>query len=48
MILPRWRLCMKEIYNYALEVLKGRDYTVVTLSEKLEAKFGAAPSDPVG
>jgi SOS response regulatory protein OraA/RecX len=36
---------MKEIYNYALKLLKGRDYTVTKLSEKLEAKFGAAPSE---
>ena len=36
---------MKEIYTYALKLLKDRDYTVAKLSEKLEAKFGDAPSE---
>jgi len=32
-----------EIYTYALKLLKGRDYSVATLREKLEKKFGSAP-----
>ncbi len=34
---------MDEIYAYALKLLRGRDYTVSKLCEKLEAKFGAVP-----
>lgn len=38
---------MDEIYLYALELLKNRDYTVAKLSEKLEAKFGEAPPEVI-
>jgi SOS response regulatory protein OraA/RecX len=34
---------MKEIYNHAIKLLRGRDYTVSELCEKLEAKFGTVP-----
>ena len=35
-----------EIYAYALKLLKGHDYSVFTLSNKLEGRFGTAP-EPV-
>jgi SOS response regulatory protein OraA/RecX len=38
---------MNEIYAYALKLLKGRDYTVSQLNQKLEAKFGAAPPEVI-
>ena len=34
---------MDEIYTYALKLLRGRDYTVSKLCEKLQAKYGAVP-----
>ena len=36
---------MDEIYSFALKLLRNRDYTVAGLSEKLEAKFGTAPTE---
>ena len=36
---------MNEIYSYALNLLKRRDYTVSQLTRKLEAKFGEAPPE---
>jgi regulatory protein len=36
---------MDEIYHYALKLLKGRDFTVSQLIQKLEAKFGEAPPE---
>ena len=38
---------MDEIYSYALKLLKGRDYTVSKLRERLETKFGAAPPEVI-
>ena len=38
---------MDEIYIYALKLLKGRDYTVVKLREKLEARFGSVPHEVI-
>ena len=38
---------MDEIYAYALKLLKGRDYTVSKLCEKLQARFGAVPPQVV-
>lgn len=38
---------MNEIYAYALKLLKGRDYTVSQLSQKLEAKFGETPPEVI-
>jgi SOS response regulatory protein OraA/RecX len=32
-----------EIYAHALKLLRGRDYSVARLTEKLQAKFGSAP-----
>jgi SOS response regulatory protein OraA/RecX len=32
-----------EIYGYALKLLRNRDYSIATLREKLEARFGEAP-----
>jgi SOS response regulatory protein OraA/RecX len=37
----------EEIYSYALRLLRGRDYTVSQLSQKLEAKFGKAPPEVI-
>ncbi len=34
-----------EIYGHALKLLRSRDYTVVGLREKLEAKFGTVPDE---
>ena len=36
---------MNEIYAYALKLLRGRDYTVETLRQKLAARFGAVPQE---
>ena len=36
-----------EILSYALKLLRGRDYTVANLREKLAAKFGDVPQDIV-
>ena len=36
---------MDEIYAYALKLLRARDYTVLQLNQKLEAKFGPVPKD---
>jgi SOS response regulatory protein OraA/RecX len=38
---------MDEIYLYALKLLRGRDYTVSKLTEKLETKFGSVPPEVV-
>ena len=38
---------MNEIYLHALKLLRARDYTVVKLREKLEAKFGSAPQEVI-
>ena len=38
---------MNDIYRYALELLKTRDYTISDLSKKLEAKFGSVPQELV-
>src|SRR5437868_3234381 len=38
---------MDEIYSYALKLLRGRDYTVSKLSEKLQSRFGAVPPQVV-
>ncbi len=38
---------MNEIYSYALKLLRGRDYTISKLCEKLEAKFGSVPPEVV-
>ena len=38
---------MDEIYSYALKLLRGRDYTVSTLCQKLQARFGAVPPQVV-
>jgi SOS response regulatory protein OraA/RecX len=35
------------IYNYAIRLLRGHDYTVFQLSQKLEAKFGEAPPEVI-
>ena len=40
-----WQHIMDEVYSYALKLLRGRDYTVARLREKLEAKFGAVPQE---
>src|SRR5215831_13514826 len=32
-----------EIYGYALKLLRNRDYSIASLREKLEARFGEAP-----
>jgi SOS response regulatory protein OraA/RecX len=32
-----------EIYGYALKLLRNRDYSLATLREKLEARFGEVP-----
>ena len=36
-----------EIYAHALKLLRARDYTVLQLNQKLEAKFGPVPLDVV-
>ena len=36
---------MDEIYAHALKLLRARDYTVLQLNQKLEAKFGPVPQD---
>jgi SOS response regulatory protein OraA/RecX len=36
---------MNEIYLYALKLLRGREYTVHKLREKLAAKFGEVPQE---
>jgi SOS response regulatory protein OraA/RecX len=38
---------MDEIYSYALKLLRGRDYTVLKLCEKLQSRFGAIPPQVV-
>jgi SOS response regulatory protein OraA/RecX len=32
-----------EIYTYALKLLKSRDYSITSLRERLEARFGEVP-----
>ena len=32
-----------EIYTYALKLLKSRDYSIASLRERLEARFGEVP-----
>ena len=32
-----------EIYTYALKLLKNRDYSIASLRERLEARFGEVP-----
>jgi SOS response regulatory protein OraA/RecX len=34
-----------EIYAHALKLLRARDYTVLQLNQKLEAKFGSVPQE---
>jgi SOS response regulatory protein OraA/RecX len=36
---------MSEIYLYALKLLRGREYTVLMLREKLTARFGEVPQE---
>ena len=36
---------MDEVYVYALKLLRGHDYTVAELGEKLTAKFGPVPGE---
>src|SRR6185503_18658234 len=36
-----------EVLSHALKLLRARDYTVVKLREKLEAKFGSAPQEVI-
>lgn len=38
---------MNEIYLYALQLLRARDYTVFKLREKLASKFGEAPEEVI-
>ena len=38
---------MDEIYAHALKLLRARDYTVLQLNQKLEAKFGSVPQEVV-
>ena len=38
---------MNDIYLHALKLLRARDYTVLKLREKLEAKFGSAPQEVI-
>ena len=38
---------VEEILSYALKLLRGRDYTVARLREKLAAKFGKAPEEVI-
>jgi len=38
---------MDEIYSYALKLLRGRDYTVSKLCEKIQTRFGAIPSQVI-
>ena len=44
---PYHSVLMDEIYSYALKLLRARDYTVLKLREKLEAKFGAIPPEVI-
>src|SRR6516162_5629988 len=44
---PYHSLLMDEIYSYALKLLRGRDYTVSILTQKLKAKFGAVPPEVI-
>ena len=38
---------MDEIYLAALKLLRARDYTVVSLRRKLQARFGIVPEDVI-
>lgn len=38
---------MDEIYAHALKLLRARDYTILQLNQKLEAKFGPVPQEVV-
>jgi regulatory protein len=38
---------VNEIYNHALKLLAGRDYSVASLRRKLEARFGAVPQEVI-
>ena len=38
---------MEEILSYALKLLRGRDYTVIRLREKLATKFGSVTEETI-
>jgi SOS response regulatory protein OraA/RecX len=38
---------MDEIYTHALKLLRARDYSVESLRQKLDRKFGAVPQDVI-
>ena len=38
---------MNEIFNYAIKLLRGRDYSINRIREKLAAKFGEVPESVI-
>src|SRR5262245_30264137 len=44
---PRMITDVDQVYVYALKLLKGRDYSVDGLRQKLATKFGSAPENVI-